>query len=148
MSGNNIRSFIIIAVVVLFVATVAVLRRSPPLESSEAANASRIGTTNPQAEIVPAQATMLPRMLDLGADKCIPCKKMAPILAELKTEYAGRAVIEFLDVWKNPSVGQEYGVRAIPTQIFYDRKGKEIWRHEGFLGKDDIVAKLKELGAV
>jgi len=96
---------------------------------------------------IEAGPARVPRMVDLGADKCIPCKKMAPILEELRVEYAGRAEIEFIDVWKNPSAGELFGIRSIPTQVFYDRHGREVWRHEGFLSKEDIEAKLKELGA-
>jgi thioredoxin 1 len=65
----------------------------------------------------------------------------------LRNDYAGRATIEFIDVWKDPGAGETYGVRLIPTQIFLDRDGKEVWRHEGFLPKAEIIAKLKELGA-
>jgi thioredoxin 1 len=88
----------------------------------------------------------LPRLLDLGADKCIPCKAMAPILAELKREYAGQLEVEFIDVWKDESVGKKYGIQAIPTQIFYNAEGKELFRHTGFFGKEDILGKWKELG--
>jgi len=93
-----------------------------------------------------AKATTLPRLVDLGASKCIPCKMMAPILEGLKTEYEGRMDVEFIDVWKTPEAGREYGVRMIPTQIFYGADGKEAFRHEGFFGKEDILAKWKELG--
>ena len=71
---------------------------------------------------------------------------MAPILEELKKEYAGRLKVEFIDVWKNPDEGKKYSIRMIPTQIFYDASGKELFRHEGFFGKADILAKCKELG--
>lgn len=91
-------------------------------------------------------AGKLPRLVDLGASKCLPCKMMAPILEELKKEYDGLLAVEFIDVWKNPDAGKEYGVRVIPTQIFYGADGKESFRHEGFLGKEDILAKWKELG--
>ena len=91
-------------------------------------------------------STTLPRLVDLGAGKCIPCKMMAPILEELKTEYAGKFKVEFIDVWENPDEGAEYGVRMIPTQIFYDASGKELFRHEGFFSKTDILTKWKELG--
>lgn len=84
-------------------------------------------------------------MVDLGADKCIPCKMMAPILVELRKEYEGKAAIIFLDVWKDPSLGKPFGIRTIPTQIFYDKTGKEVWRHEGFLKKESIVEKLESL---
>jgi thioredoxin 1 len=92
------------------------------------------------------ESKVLPRLVDLGADKCIPCKMMAPILEELKKEYAEIFNVEFIDVWKNPDAGNKYGIRLIPTQIFFDTSGKELFRHEGFFGKDDILAKWKELG--
>jgi thioredoxin 1 len=87
-----------------------------------------------------------PRLVDLGATQCIPCKRMAPILEELKKTYAGTMDVQFIDVWENPDAGKQYGVRKIPTQIFYDAAGKELFRHEGFLGRDDILKKWKELG--
>ena len=91
-------------------------------------------------------AAPLPRLVDLGADKCIPCKMMAPLLEELRAEYAGKLTVDFYDVWKNPGMGDAYGVRVIPTQIFYGADGRELWRHEGFLAKADILAKWSELG--
>jgi thioredoxin 1 len=93
-----------------------------------------------------AEPAKLPKLVDLGADKCIPCKAMAPILAELKTNYAGRMDVQFIDVWKNPDAGKAYKIKLIPTQIFFDASGKERFRHEGFFGKEDILAKWKELG--
>jgi thioredoxin 1 len=87
-----------------------------------------------------------PRLLDLGADRCIPCRMMAPILEELKKEYAGKLQVQFIDVWKNHTAAQQHGVRVIPTQIFYDGSGKELFRHQGFMSKEDILAKWKELG--
>jgi thioredoxin 1 len=88
----------------------------------------------------------LPRLVDVGADKCIPCKMMAPILDELKQEYAGKFEVEFVDVWKYREKAAEYGVQIIPTQIFYDPTGKELFRRSGFIGKDDILAKWRDLG--
>ena len=103
---------------------------------------SGISATGASAAI----AARLPRLLDLGADKCVPCKKMAPILESLKTEYAGRLQVEFIDVWLNPDAGNEYGIEMIPTQIFFDANGKELFRHTGFYGREDILGKWKELG--
>lgn len=88
----------------------------------------------------------LPRLVDLGADKCIPCKMMAPVLEQLKKEYTGRMDVEFIDVWKNEKAAKDYKIKLIPTQIFYGADGKELFRHEGFYGKEDILAKWKELG--
>jgi thioredoxin 1 len=94
----------------------------------------------------PAAVARLPRLVDLGAGKCIPCKMMAPILEELKKEYAGRMEVVFIDVWQNPDAGKEYGIEVIPTQIFYDAEGTELFRHVGFYGREDILGKWKELG--
>jgi thioredoxin len=85
-------------------------------------------------------------MVDLGADKCIPCKMMAPILEKVRKDFEGRAAIVFLDVWKDSSHGRRFGIRAIPTQIFFDTEGQEVFRHTGFLDEKSIVAKLYELG--
>ena len=90
-------------------------------------------------EVKPAKSSGIPRLVDLGAKKCIPCKMMAPILEELKKEYAGRLEVIFIDVWKNPAAGKKYGIRVIPTQIFYDAAGKELYRHEGYFSKAQIL---------
>jgi len=91
---------------------------------------------------IPGKVTML----DLGAHKCIPCRMMTPILKELAVEYEGRAAIVFIDVWENLNVTGQFGIRTIPTQIFYDAEGNEQLRHEGFLDKASIVKVLHELG--
>ncbi len=88
----------------------------------------------------------IPKLLDLGSTKSKPCKMMAPILEELKKEYAGKLNVEFIDVWENENAGKEYGVEMIPTQIFYDANARELFRHTGFFSKEDILAKWKELG--
>ena len=88
----------------------------------------------------------IPKLIDLGADKCIPCKMMAPILEELKEEFAGRMEVVFIDVWENPDMAREYDVEIIPTQIFYDTAGKELFRHQGFYSREEILTKWAELG--
>jgi len=88
----------------------------------------------------------LPRLLDLGADKCIPCKMMIPIIEELRETYEGELQVDFIDVWKDRSAGEQYGVRVIPTQIFFAPDGSELFRHQGFLSREDILAKWSELG--
>jgi thioredoxin 1 len=71
---------------------------------------------------------------------------MAPILEELKTKHNGKLQVDFIDVWKNPDEAKKYKIRVIPTQIFYDASGKELYRHEGFFSKEDILGKWKEFG--
>jgi thioredoxin 1 len=85
-------------------------------------------------------------MVDLGAKKCIPCKMMAPILEKLEKVYAGRAAVVFLDVWEDPKPAQRFGIRGIPTQIFFDKEGREVFRHLGFLSEEEIVRQLKAMG--
>lgn len=85
-------------------------------------------------------------MIDLGAKKCIPCKMMAPILQKMEKQYDGRAAIVFIDVWEHREQARRFGIRAIPTQIFYDSDGKEVSRHVGFMSEADIIKTLSKLG--
>lgn len=85
-------------------------------------------------------------MLDLGAKKCIPCKMMAPILQKMEKAYKGKAAIIFIDVSKHRDQGRKFGIWAIPTQIFFDKDGKEVYRHFGFMSEQAIVAQLKKMG--
>jgi len=88
----------------------------------------------------------LPVLLELGSHGCPPCRRMTPILNKLKAEYAGKFEIRYIDVWKNRAAGVKYGVRKIPTQIFYDSNGKELFRHVGFYSRKNILAAWKKLG--
>lgn len=85
-------------------------------------------------------------MVDIGAKACIPCKMMIPVIESLSEEYEGRAAIVFIDVWKNPDETPKFGIRTIPTQIFYDKDGNEVMRHEGYFSKEDIIKVLTRLG--
>lgn len=87
-----------------------------------------------------------PTLVDFGARSCIPCRKMAPILEQLEKEYRGRANVIFVDVWKDDSLGRRYRVQLIPTQVFFDAKGKEVSRHMGFMDRGEIVSTFRNLG--
>ncbi len=82
--------------------------------------------------------------IELGADKCIPCKAMQPVMREIAKEYNGIIQVVFYDVWKTPDYAKKYGIKVIPTQVFIDKDGKEIFRHIGFFAQEDIVKALKE----
>ena len=107
---------------------------------------AELGTNS--VNILPSEnpKTQLPRLVDLGAGKCIPCRLMAPILEELRLEYKGKFDVIVIDVWKDRSAGRKYRVRVIPTQIFYDAEGNELFRHEGFFSRQDILRTWKEHG--
>jgi thioredoxin 1 len=132
-----------IAIPVLLAVTVIVVFASKPGREPAPSVAAPALVASHGA--VPAAAG-IPRLVDLGADKCIPCKAMAPILVELRTEYAGRLQVDFIDVWKNPGAGDPFNIYAIPTQVFFDGSGKELTRHEGFISKQDILATWKRYG--
>ena len=85
-------------------------------------------------------------MVDLGAKSCVPCKMMAPILEKLEKDYKGRAAIVFIDVRNDPDLAGRFGIRVIPTQVFYDKQGKEVLRHTGFMSEEAIVTQLKKMG--
>jgi thioredoxin 1 len=149
--GSNMNAISKVVIVVVLVAAVGVVfamkakgkPTQPPVIPAKAPQAAE-SVSQAGAEAVPAKD--LPRLVDLGANKCIPCKAMKPILDELRTTYAGRFDVVFIDVWENPARAKEFGIEIIPTQIFFDASGKELFRHQGFYGKDEILAKWKELG--
>lgn len=87
-----------------------------------------------------------PMLVDLGSNTCIPCRKMQPILADLTREYEGRITIQVIDVYEREDLAQRYRVYTIPTQIFFDANGNELYRHEGFYPKAEITAKFNDLG--
>ena len=128
MKRTRFKAFLIVVVTILALTSAANL-----LAAAEKSANSRPG------------ADALPLLVDVGADKCIPCVMMAPILEELKKEYKGSLDVVFVDAWKKPEEANKYRVRMIPTQIFYDASGKELYRHAGFMSKEDILSKLGEL---
>jgi len=141
LSGMNkaARIGILVLLLVIVVLVIAIKTNGP-----DGMPTSTGPTTSDAVASQPAGG--LPRLVDLGSDKCIPCKMMAPILEELKAEYAGRLRVDVYDVWENRGLGEKFGIRVIPTQIFYDATGKELYRHEGFISKEDILAKWRQLG--
>jgi thiol-disulfide isomerase/thioredoxin len=112
------------------------------------------GTDNPDSDENASAAQVdepdtgesLPLLLDLGSTHCIPCQQMAPILEEMKAEYEGVFDVRVIDVSVDRAAGQQYTVTRIPTQIFFDTNGNELYRHIGFFSKEDMLAKWEELG--
>ena len=85
-------------------------------------------------------------MVDLGAHSCIPCKMMVPIMENVDKKYKGKAAVIYIDVWKDQAPAKRFGVRAVPTQIFFDREGREFFRHEGFMSEPEIDKVFNEMG--
>lgn len=138
---NKTMKVLVVLGLIIAIGVVIAVKQQKNTHASESgtvsANAADGSHTSPAAD-------RLPTLLDLGAGKCIPCKMMAPVLENLKEEYAGKMDVVFIDVWENPDEAGKYNIRTIPTQIFYDAAGKELFRHEGFYSKEDILAKWRE----
>lgn len=135
---------VIVACTVLAFVAVAMITRqsasSPPApDATEPAGA----TPPPQVQAQPAP---LPRLVSLGAGRCIPCKAMVPIREEIRSEYVGLLTVEYHDVWQDRSVGEQYGVRLIPTLIYFDAAGQELGRTEGFRTKEQILDAFRQWG--
>ena len=150
---SKVGKIVIVVALAAAIALVITLKLRTTKQRSEQPSAVETATQLPSVTVgpnavlaKPQPKKALPRLVDVGAKKCIPCKMMAPILEELKSEYEGVFKVELIDIWENPEAGREYGIRLIPTQIFYDSSGGELFRHEGFFSKEDILAKWKELG--
>ena len=111
----------------------------------------------------------IPIIIDFGADSCLPCKEMAPVLEKLNEELKGKAIIQFVDVWKYPELAEGYPLRVIPTQVFIDKDGKPyvptevnlrgiamyeskdtkehiFTTHEGGINEKNLLKILKEMG--
>ena len=101
---------------------------------------------NTEDDLKQALTSGKPVLVDFGANSCLPCRQLRPILREIDKEYTGKARALVIDVYKYQSLAREYKVQLIPTLVFFDSKGKEVFRHVGILEKEKIVAKLKEIG--
>jgi len=148
--NKTIKIVVVVGLVIVVGIVIAVKQhgktQSPeqnPVTNTETATVSEPQPVEPEES---STTENLPKLVDLGAGKCIPCKMMAPILEELKKTYAGKLEVVFIDVWENPDQAKAYKINLIPTQIFYDAAGKELFRHEGFISKEDILGKWKEFG--
>lgn len=116
--------------------------------SDRTENKSNNQTTSGQSQMdmKNQQIAKLPMLVDLGKGTCIPCKKMKPILEELEKEYKGKTIVKVIDLRYEPKEADKYKIRLIPTQIFFDAEGNEVYRHEGFMDKQSIKAKFAEMG--
>lgn len=124
-----------ILAVTLIVAAAAAVIYQRQFKTAEAKDGQAGATSRP-----------LPRLVDVGADYCAPCKAMAPMLAELATQYKDRLIVERVDAEKDKARAAALKIKVTPTQIFYSLDGKELFRHEGFYAKDEILVKWEQLG--
>jgi thioredoxin 1 len=86
--------------------------------------------------------------VELGSVNCIPCRAMQPVMKSVEEKYGGQVKVVFYDVWKQEQAhfAEEYNIRLIPTQVFLDKSGNELMRHEGFFPEKEIDAFLQSRG--
>jgi thioredoxin 1 len=94
--------------------------------------------------VVPAKGIVT--LVDVGAKSCIPCKMMDPILQKMDKRYDGKAAVIFIDVRYHQEEARRFQINGIPTQIFFDKTGKEIYRHTGFMSEAAIVEQFRKMG--
>ena len=142
---NNILKLLIILAIVFLIAGLIIFqgRDKTSFKEGETSSSEKISTNKDSSDVI---AKNLPVLIDLGRGTCKACKMMQPILEELKEEYKGRAIIKIIDIRYDPEPARFYKIRLIPTQIFFDVSGKEVYRHEGFMDKASIIQKFLEIG--
>ncbi len=101
---------------------------------------------NTEEELKQALTSGKPILVDFGANSCLPCRQMRPVLKEIGTEYSEKTKVLTIDVYKNQNLAREYRILMLPTLVFFDSKGKEVFRNVGIMEKEKIVGKLKEIG--
>lgn len=95
---------------------------------------------------MPVPSKGMVTLVDVGAKSCIPCKMMDPILQKMDKRYEGKADVIFIDVRYHQEEARRFRINGIPTQIFFDKAGKEIYRHTGFMSEAAIVEQFKKMG--
>lgn len=136
----------IIALLLLFGFIFACNKTDDKTENMQQQNESNTDLTSDQTN--EKVETPLIIFVELGSVNCIPCKKMQPVMKAIEEKYGEQVKVIFYDVWKadQKKYAEEYGVRLIPTQIFLNKNGKEIFRHEGFFPESDIDKLLQKHG--
>ena len=104
---------------------------------------AELGRDNP---VDKARMSGKPTLLEFGAAGSVPCAMMQPILDKLRKKFPAKLNVVFVHVGENRILGARFGIRSIPVQVFYDQKGKEVFRHVGFFAEEKILKQLAELG--
>jgi len=141
----KLKENILLIGILIFIGIAFVLSKGP-FDQSRKGPESKVPIEASHTDLQSQPVKKLPMLIDLGKGTCIPCKKMKPILEELKTEYEGKAIVEIIDLRYDRQAARRYRIRLIPTQIFFDAEGNEVYRHEGFMDKQSIKGKFAEMG--
>ena len=138
---KNKNNYIYLAI---FIILIVVVLGSKALFNNTLSNSNETVQTEQNSKSDEIKVTFV----ELGSVGCIPCDKMQPIMKEIEEEYQGQVKVVFHDVKTaegKPYI-KEFGIRAIPTQVFLDKDGNEYFRHLGFFAKDELIKVLKTQG--
>jgi len=155
------KSLLIILIALLAMSACNAKTDAPPAEVAQSPDTELVETTEqapldpvtdptpegpkaPAEPVKPKEITPLVTFIELGAESCIPCRMMQPIMKEIREEYKGTVRVDFIDLYKDKNAAQKYGVRVMPTQVFLDAQGREFFRHEGFYPKEEIEKMLAD----
>jgi thioredoxin 1 len=100
----------------------------------------------PKINLQALLAKRAPILLEFGRGWCIPCKYMKPILADISRAYSGRAIVMTVDMDANKDLVRSFKIRMMPTQVFLMPDGKEFFRNEGTLERDQIAQIFAKMG--
>lgn len=133
----------IILILIIIIAVMAWFKAVKPKEEY-----SNLGGDSINQENIDYESNMgkMPILLELSSPTCAPCRKMYPIIKEIKEEFKDKVDTHIVDLTKNPEFGDKYKVSVVPTQIFLDKHGKVFFRHEGILTKQEIINILNKMG--
>ena len=139
---KEIKLFIIFILIVI-IGIMAWVKAVKPKEEY-----SNIGRDSVKEETLDYEANIgkMPVLLELSSPNCGPCRKMTPIIKEVKEEYKDKVDTHIVDLTKNPEFGDKYKVSVVPTQVFLDKEGKVFLRHEGMLTKEEIIDIINKMG--
>ena len=115
---------------------------------SHAQNTAQDKTQKPATEQQKNTVKYKVSFIELGSVRCIPCQKMQPVMKSIEKKYSNQVKVVFHDVWtpEGKPFGKQYGIEAIPTQVFLDEYGKEFSRHVGFFPEEELIKVLQSKG--
>lgn len=144
MKKENIIKTVIVVIVILSVVGIFVYKNS--INEEEKLNKQE--TRETEDVDIYSEEEKLPTLLEFGSTTCEPCQIMEPIIDSIEKKYEGKVLVKFINVYtdSNSTLTDKYNIRTIPTQIFLDADGKNMYRHEGILYEDEIIKKLSEMG--
>ena len=87
-------------------------------------------------------------MVQFSSSGCAPCEMMKPIVSKLQKKYAKTINVISIPVRENQMLAKRFNVRAVPVQVFFDKEGKKVHHHMGFMAEADIISQLKKMGAI